>query len=76
MLAFIHPTIKNADEIWLQENSKGKKYFVYFKAFKDNKKGGFACARVEEGKVVTFFEPDKENYFDTNRFGELIYKKK
>ena len=76
MLDYIHPTIKNADEIWLQENSKGEEYFVYFKAFKNKEKGGFACARVEKGKVVTFFEPDKESYFDKNRFGELIYKKK
>ena len=72
---WITPTIQKADEIWLQQDTKNRKYFVYFKAFKDAEKGGFSVVEIKQGEIRTFYEPDKQSYFDKNRKGELIYRK-
>jgi hypothetical protein len=72
---WIKPTLNNADEIWLQRDDKNNGYYAYFKAFKGENKGGFSVIEIKQGQIRTFFEPDRESYFNKNRKGELIYKK-
>lgn len=69
-LDWIKPTIQNPDEVWLQKDtSTNLQFYIYIKAFKGENLGGFTVVEIDQGQIRTFFEPNRESYFDKNRKG-------
>jgi SPP1 gp7 family putative phage head morphogenesis protein len=73
---FIIPTLQNPDEVYRTKYEDRQKRYHFFKYFNFDGKSTFSVCRINrDGSIfVTFFIPDRLNYIDDRRVGELIHK--